>query len=381
MQSANERAMTARMSLPNGEFPHLHTIVLAGGSGTRFWPASRRSLPKQLLALGKSPDSSLIAETVRRVEPLCPPDRVVVATSKRLIEATRRALPWLPPHAFLGEPVARNTAPCIAWATAVIARRDPEAIVMVLPSDHHIGDPARFLRALGTALESAKSAITTIGIEPTRPDTGYGYIERGAPVADGIFDVARFVEKPNRATAEEYLRGGRHVWNSGMFFFRASELLAAVTRFAPDVWACIERIEAAAKRGPDAEEEATEAAFAAMPSISIDYAVMEKASPLRVVPASFGWSDLGSWESAWDLADKDELGNSRTEHAVFVDARNNLVVDHSSRARDKVVALVGVENLCVVQTEDALLVIPRDRSQDVRAIVDALEKANRHDKL
>ncbi|MFZ5892116.1 MAG: mannose-1-phosphate guanylyltransferase [Myxococcota bacterium] len=360
---------------------HLYTIVLAGGSGTRFWPASRRALPKQLLALGKAPDSSLIAETVKRVEPLCPAERVVVATSTRLIDATRRALPALPNSSFLGEPAARNTAPCIAWATAVIARRDPQAFVMVLPSDHHIGEPERFRQVLLLALASAQSAITTVGIEPTRPDTGYGYIERGAAVSDGVYDVARFVEKPNRERAEEYLRGGRHLWNSGMFFFRATDLLAAVARFAPEIWANIERIEAAASRGAEAEAEATRAAFAAMPSISIDYAVMEKASPLRVVPGSFGWSDLGSWESAWELADKDAQGNSVTEHAVYVDARNNLVVDHSSRARDKVVALVGVENLCVVQTEDALLVIPRERSQDVRAIVEALEKANRHDKL
>jgi mannose-1-phosphate guanylyltransferase len=338
-------------------------------------------LPKQLLALGKSPDSSLIAETVRRVEPLCPPDRVVVATSTRLLDATRRALPWLPSSAFLGEPMARNTAPCIAWATAVIARRDPDAIVMVLPSDHHIGEPEQFRRVVSTAVESAKTAITTVGIEPTRPDTGYGYIERGAPVKDGVFEVARFVEKPNRSKAEEYLRGGRHLWNSGMFFFKASELLANIERFAPAISSAIERIEAAAKRGPEAEAEETQTAFAAMPSISIDYAVMEKASPLRVVPGSFGWSDLGSWESAWELADKDANGNSLSEHAEFVDARNNLVVDQSSRARDKVVALVGVENLCVVQTEDALLVIPRERSQDVRSIVEALEKANRHDKL
>ncbi|MGC4092506.1 MAG: mannose-1-phosphate guanylyltransferase [Polyangiaceae bacterium] len=369
------------MTQANAEIPHLYTVVLAGGSGTRFWPASRRALPKQLLALGKAGGGSLIAETVSRVQPLCPTPRVLIATSTRLLDATRTALPQLAESSFLGEPLARNTAPCIAWATAVIARRDPNAIVMVLPSDHHIGEPERFRDVLRSAVESANSAITTVGIEPTRPDTGYGYIERGAAVKDSLFEVARFVEKPDRARAEEYLRGGKHLWNSGMFFFKAADLLAAVTRFAPEIAQGIEEIEAAAKLGAEAEVRATEAAFKAFPSISIDYAVMERASPLRVVPGSFGWSDLGSWESAWELAQKDAQGNSLSAQAVYVDARDNLVVDTRSNASGKVLALVGVEGLCVVQTDDALLVIPRDRSQDVRQVVEALEKSNRSEKL
>jgi mannose-1-phosphate guanylyltransferase len=363
------------------DLAHLHTIVLAGGSGTRFWPASRRLLPKQLLALAPGPSSSLIADTVRRLEPLCPPERVVVATGAHLVDATREALPWLEAEAFLGEPRAKNTAPCIAWATAVIARRDPEAVVMVVPSDHHIGEHERFREVLRTAVASAQSAITTIGIHPTRPETGYGYIELGDAVGPSVFKVARFVEKPNRALAEEYVRGGRHLWNSGMFFFRAAALLDAVREFAPEIWAGIERIEAAARISVKAEALATAEAFELFPSISIDYAVMEKAAPLHVVPGSFGWSDLGSWESAWELSLKDEQGNSVTEHAVYVDARDNLVIDLSTARRDKVVALVGVEGLCVVQTEDALLVIPRERSQDVRRVVEALTLADRHDKI
>jgi mannose-1-phosphate guanylyltransferase len=366
---------------PMTDLAHLHTIVLAGGSGTRFWPASRRLLPKQLLSLAPAPSGSLIADTVRRLEPLCPPERVVVATGEHLVAATREALPWLAPEAFLGEPRAKNTAPCIAWATAVIARRDPEALVMVVPSDHHIGEPERFREVLTTAVHSAKIAITTIGIQPTRPDTGYGYIELGEAVGPSVFRVARFVEKPSRAVAEEYVRGGRHLWNSGMFFFRAAALLAALREFAPEVWAAIERIEAAARISAEAEASATREAFDAVPSISIDYAVMEKASPLHVVPGSFGWSDLGSWESAWELANKDAQGNTVSEQAVYVDARDNLVVDLSSASRDKVVALVGVEGLCVVQTEDALLVMPRERAQDVRKVVEALTLAERHDKI
>jgi len=252
---------------------------------------------------------------------------------------------------------------------------------MVVPSDHHIGDPERFRAVLRVAVESAGTAITTIGIQPTRPETGYGYIELGEAAGPSVFRVARFVEKPNRERAEEYVRTGRYLWNSGMFFYRASSLLAAVREFSPEIWAGIERIEAAARISPEAEAKATREAFDQFPSISIDYAVMEKAAPLHVVPGSFGWSDLGSWESAWDLSSKDEQGNTICEHAVYVDARDNLVVDFSSAARDKVVALVGVEGLCVVQTEDALLVMPRERSQDVRRVVEALTLAERHDKV
>lgn len=359
---------------------HLHTVVLAGGAGTRFWPASRRALPKQLLPLTGEADGALIAQTVRRVEALCPPERVWIATGAHLLHATRQALPWLPERAFLGEPLARNTAPCIAWAAAVVARHDPEAIVMVLPSDHHISQPSEFREVLRRAVSSAASAITTVGIRPTRPETGFGYIELGAERSDGSYDVARFVEKPNRETATQYVESGRYLWNSGMFFFRASELLAAVERYAPQIASGIAEIEAAAKRGPEAEQAATRAAFEQFPSISIDYAVMEKVTPLRVVPGSFGWSDLGSWESAWELAKKDADGNSVQPQAVYVDARNNLVMDLRSGAQDKVLALVGVENLCVVQTDDALLVIPRERSQDVRRVVDALNTSNRQNK-
>lgn len=362
---------------------HLHTIILAGGSGTRFWPASRRALPKQLLSLAaQDKDTSLILDTVRRLSPLCPPERVVVATGARLIEATRRALPALPQDAFLGEPEARNTAPCIAWATQVIARKDPQALVMVVPSDHHIADPDGFRATLARAAASAERGITTIGIRPTRPDTGFGYIELGEEDATHhAYRVARFVEKPNKERAAEYLAGGRHLWNSGMFFYRATTLLEAVRRFSPEIWAGLEQIEAAAKISREAEERATIEAFAKFPSISIDYAVMEKVSPLYVVPGSFGWSDLGSWESAWELADKDERGNSVAPHAVYVDAHNNLIVDLRTTHHDRVVALVGVEGLCVIQTDDALLVIPRERSQDVRHVVDSLQRSGKHERL
>jgi mannose-1-phosphate guanylyltransferase len=355
---------------------HLFAVILAGGSGTRFWPASRRQRPKQLLAVGPTSDA-LITATVRRIEPLCSAERTLIATGKHLLPATRQLLPWLPDSSFLGEPVAKNTAPCIAWASWVARRRDPDALVMVLPSDQHIADTPAFLRAIETAVGVAEQgAIVTLGLRPTRPETGYGYIESGAERAPGVFDVARFVEKPDRARAEQYLASGRHHWNSGMFFFRADVLLAAVAKHAPAISAGLELIATAA----DAEE-ATRRAFAAFPSISIDYAVMEKAENLAVVPASFGWSDLGSWQTAWELSDKDAQGNVAPGHAVLADARGNMLMDLRSDARERVMAVVGVEGLCVIETDDALLVVPRERAQDVKLVVDALEARGRIEHL
>ena len=253
---------------------------------------------------------------------------------------------------------------------------------MVLPSDHHIGDEPAFRAALERALVSAEAgAITTIGIEPTRPETGFGYIEAGDSVGDGVRRVVRFVEKPDRQRAEEYLESGRYFWNSGMFFFRASTMLEAIARHMPGLSAGIARIEAASARGADAEEAETHAVFEAAEATSIDYGIMEKESGLNVVPASFGWSDLGSWQSAWELSDKDADGNAAPANAVLEDARGNLVRDLGTHARNRVVALVGVQDLCVIETDDALLVIPRERAQDVRNVVQALQQRGKTDKL
>jgi mannose-1-phosphate guanylyltransferase len=356
----------------------LHAIVLAGGSGTRFWPASRRALPKQLLAIGPDPSRSLIAATLERLAPLCPVERVLIATGEHLLPATRAALPELPPSAFLGEPVARNTAPCIAWATAIAARRDPDAILCVLPSDQHIADVPGFRAALERAVAAtADGAIVTIGVKPTRPETGYGYIELGAEEAPGVRAALRFVEKPTRSVAEGYVDSGRFVWNAGMFFFKASALLAAVAEHLPSLYEAIEAIEAAARVGEDEERRVTRERFPSMPDISIDHGVMEKVRGLRVVPSDFGWSDLGSWESAWELSPRDDAGNAAPAGAVLRDAQRNLVRDLRTDGRQRVIALVGVDDLCVVETDDALLVLPRERAQDVKLVVEALKGSAR----
>jgi mannose-1-phosphate guanylyltransferase len=353
---------------------------MAGGAGTRFWPASRETRPKQLLPLADPAGrESLLAATVRRIAPIVPPERVYIATGAKLVEATARDLPRVPRANLLAEPVARNTAPCIGWATATIARANPNAIVMVLPSDHFITDEAGFLKVVEKALAGARAGhMATIGIVPTRAETGYGYIEVGAPLAElaahGVSEVARFVEKPDRARAEAYVAGGKHLWNAGMFFFRASEMAKAIRSHLPDLADGLAKIDAAAARGDEARELA--ATFPTLPSISIDNGVMEKAKRLAVVNGSFGWNDLGSWESAWELADKDAAGNAVPEGSIAVEARGNLVRDltTSSGKPKRVYALVGVSDLVVVETDDAVLVMSRERSQDVKAVVTELKK-------
>ncbi|HTQ08124.1 MAG TPA: sugar phosphate nucleotidyltransferase [Polyangiaceae bacterium] len=361
---------------------HVFAVILAGGSGTRFWPASRRALPKQLLRLGPNAELPLIGATVARIDALVPHERILIATGADLLPATRRALPMLPDGSFLGEPVARNTAPCIGWAASIARRRDPDAVVMVLPSDHHIADEPGFRAVLERALDAAaRGSIVTVGIEPTRPDTGYGYIELGEEVRPGVRRGVRFVEKPGHEQALEYLASGRYLWNGGMFFFRAARLLDEIGRHLPDLAVGLARIEEAAKGGAEKEASATKAVFETAKPVSIDVGVMEKVGAFEVVPANVGWSDLGSWESAWELAPKDDGGNASHDHGFVLDGQRNLLLDLRTHEKKRVMVALGVDDLCIVETDDALLVMKRERAQGVRAIVEALAQAGHHDKL
>jgi mannose-1-phosphate guanylyltransferase len=344
----------------------VYAVIMAGGAGTRFWPASRALRPKQLLPL--SGGAPLLAETVRRLAPLVTEDRVIVVTGEHLADGTAKAVPGVPKQQILKEPAPRNTAPCIAWANAVVNRLDPEAVVAVLPSDHFIGDEPAFRKVLEQAIESARGGrVTTIGIVPTRPETGYGYIELGDELGNGVKKVARFVEKPNRETAEKFLAGKRHLWNAGMFFFRVKDMTSLVEKHLPELAAGVAKI--------DADAGSLASVFPTLPSVSIDVGVMEKADGLAVVPGDFGWNDIGSWESAWELGAKDANGNAVEASTVVVDAKNNLV-----RSK-KLVALVGVDDLVVVDTDDALLVMPRERAQDVRLVIEELKKRSAKDLL
>jgi mannose-1-phosphate guanylyltransferase len=342
----------------SGIMTELFAVIMAGGSGTRFWPASRRSRPKQLLPLAGG--ESLLRQTIARVAPLCGIERVLVATGAHLAEPTLADVPELGRHQLLIEPCARNTAPCIGWAAAHVARTHPDAVLMALPADAFVRDPGRYQQCLKTACDAAAAGtITTVGITPTHPETGYGYIE-AAPGEGAVRDVVRFVEKPSLERAVEFVASGNFFWNAGMFFFRVRDMLDAIAEHLPELAAGVPLLD-------DAGAELGEI-FAKLPSISIDHGVMEKVSKMAMVPGEFGWSDLGSWLAASDLADKDDAGNSAPPGTIFVDARGNHV-----SGRGRLVALVGVKDLVVVDTDDALLVVDKNASQNVRDVVAALD--------
>lgn len=359
---------------------HVFAVIMAGGAGTRFWPLSRRERPKQLLALAE-PGRTLLASTVSRVAPIIPIERVLVVTGTHLAEATREAVPTLPAENVLAEPVARNTAPCVAWAALHALRRDPDAVLAVLAADHFVRDIDGYLEVVRRAIEAAASgALVTVGIQPTRPETGYGYLElpSGNDEDDtedddtGSSRVVRFVEKPDLMRAAEFVSSGHFLWNSGQFFFRADAILAAIEAHLPALAESLSAVRTASSR--EEEDAIVARAYEDAPSISIDHGVMERAEDVRVIPGSFGWSDVGSWTTAWELAPHDAAGNAG--EALFVDTRGTFV----SAPPGKLVALVGVEDFVVVDTEDALLVMPRERAQDVRLVVEAL-RAKRPDAL
>ena len=345
-----------------------YAVIMAGGSGTRFWPLSRTNRPKQFLALGPD-DRSLLRATAERVWNLLSPERTFVVTSDQLRDQVAAVLPELQPHQILAEPVGRNTAPCIGWAATHLKRLDDDAIMAVLPADHYIGETDAYVDTLRRGLEAATHGdYVTIGIRPSRAETGYGYIEVGAELDPGVFRARRFVEKPNRARAEQFVASGNFLWNSGMFFFLASRILEAIDEHLPGLGEQLRRYDEAARAGQEAS--LVEATYARLPAVSIDHGIMEKVSTVTVVPASFEWSDLGSWTSAWELAPRDDHGNALPPGGIALNASANYV-----QAPDgKLVVLVGVDGLVVVDSGDALLVIPKDRAQDVREVVAALRK-------
>jgi len=345
----------------------VNAVILAGGSGTRLWPLSRRQLPKQFLRIDG--DRSLLESTVDRLQPVVDPADIVIVTGAE--HARGEAYQALRRFRTLLEPAGRNTAPAIAVAAAWLSRGGEDPVLVVLPADHVIRDRPAFHEALRRAIAAAEEgALVTFGIRPTRPETGYGYIRS---VADGrvAAPVERFTEKPDPATAERFLSEGNYWWNSGMFVWRASSILSEIERYLPEVQEVLQRIRDEWERGGEAvdPQPAIEAHFGAMPSISIDYGVLEHSDRVKLVPCDIGWSDVGSWDAVHEIAAKDERGNALQGNVLAIDCDNNLI-----HGNGRLVAAVGVRDLCVVETADAILIAPRGQTQRVREVVDELTR-------
>jgi mannose-1-phosphate guanylyltransferase/mannose-6-phosphate isomerase len=344
----------------------IHPVILSGGSGTRLWPMSRTLYPKQLLALFG--DHSLLQQSVLRVaDPAAFASPVIIANEEhRFIIAEQLRAIGIAPQALLLEPFGRNTAPAAAVGALRLAADDPEALMLLMPSDHVIADIEAFHAAIGRAVVAARQGmLVTFGIHPERAETGYGYIAAGEPIAEapGGFAVAAFIEKPALAEAEGFVAAGTHFWNSGIFLFPVKVYLSELERLRPDMLAACKAALTAARRDEDFVR-LDQAAFAATPSDSIDYAVMEHTPHAAVVPVSMGWNDVGSWDALWAMGDKDPGGNVVAGNVVAEDARNCYL-----RSEAGLVAAVGVQDLVVVATDDAVMVAPRSRSQEVKQLV------------
>lgn len=348
-------------------------VILSGGSGSRLWPLSRKALPKQLLSL--TCERTMIQETAARAtgDGFAPPLLISNQEHRFLIAEQLRAA-GIAHAGIILEPVGRNTAPAAAIAALRAVEGDADALVLLMPSDHVVGDRAAFHAAVTVAAKAAEAgALVTFGIQPAGPETGYGYIKAAAPMAEapGALAIDRFVEKPDRATAEGYVASGDYFWNSGLFLFRAQVFLDELARLQPRMLEACRDSLAHAHRDMDFIR-LGEPAFVACPSDSIDYAVMEHAKKAAVVPVDMGWNDVGSWQSLWDIADRDHGGNAISGDVVTEKAKNSYI-----RSEGPLVAAVGVEDLVVVATKDAVLVSHRGASQDVKKIVDQLEQAGR----
>ncbi len=352
----------------------IHPVLLSGGSGTRLWPLSRRAFPKQLLPLAG--ERTLIQETALRVAnaAVFAPPIVVCNDEHRFIIAEQLREAGVEPAAIVLEPVARNTAPAIAAAAAMVEQEDPEGILLVLPSDHVIRNAEAFLAAVDTAAEAARrGALTTFGITPQHADTGLGYIRRGNEWTDltGASDLAEFVEKPDLERAEAFVASGDYAWNSGMFVFPIGPLVTELGRFEPDLMAACR--DAVAKSTRDLTfTRLEERAFADATSISIDHAVMERTDRAAVVTADIGWNDVGSWAALWEIGDRDEAGNVSVGDVVLRDVENSYV-----RSEGRLISAIGVRDLVIVETPDAIFVAPRNRAQEVKEVVAELDAGDR----
>ena len=349
----------------------MYGVVLAGGSGTRFWPLSREEYPKQLLKIFGN--QTLIQATLSRVADLIPLSHVYIVTNPQQAEQIKFQLDPTAggPH-FISEPIGRNTAAAIGLAAIQLHQKFQDGVMVVLSADHFIRAPQAFIHALrlGEALAN-EGYLVTLGAKPTRPETGYGYIQKGKPFANqpGASTVRRFVEKPDRETAERYLKADDYFWNTGIFLWKVSTILAEIKRFIPELAEGLKAIDQ--QTGTEGEAETLKRIYPGLPSISIDYAVLEKSDRLAVIPTDMGWEDVGSWSALDEVIERDIDGNIVTGNVVNVDSRDSIVYGNK-----RVVAVVGLKDIVVADTEDATLVCSKERAQEVKKVVEALKKRN-----
>lgn len=361
--------MSSRVHVVNGA---VYPVVMAGGSGTRFWPLSRQKLPKQFLKIGG--EESLISATMNRLDPIAGWRERYVVAGEHHVDGIKAHCPRLPVPNILIEPCARNTAPCVALAAQHIYVRDPEAIMILLPADHHIADIQAFQTALASAIEGAREGkILTLGIIPTRPETGYGYIQYpgGGQVNHSRLSVTQFVEKPPRRIAEQYLASGEYLWNSGVFIFSVRRILEEFATQLPHLNEQMIPVRMAIESDSQSHyQHVLDQAFLKIKGVSIDVGVMEGADEIEVIPLDAGWSDVGHWGALSEVSELDAQGNVLEGHPdhITIDARD--VTIHSQR----LTAVIGLEQVVVVNTDDATLVCAQDRAQDVRLVVDCLKK-------
>ncbi len=351
-----------------------YIVIMAGGSGTRFWPKSRIAKPKQFLNL--IGDETMLQATARRVRGLVPPENTIIVTNDSYTGLVKEQLPDIPEENIIGEPVAKNTAPCIGAAAAIIKDRDPDSSMMVLPSDHYIRDEEKYQGILETALQKAEkdSCLLTIGIKPHRPETGYGYIqtdEESSEIVAGnpVCLVKTFAEKPDLPTAVTFLESGDFYWNSGIFIWSTNAILDAFKTHMPLTYREIEKFR---KSYPKDSDKALNTFFHAVSSISIDYGIMEKADAVHVIPAEFGWNDVGSWMAIYELAEKGEHGNvtEASKPVLFENSQNCYV---SSRG-EKMIAVIGMQGVGVVETDDSIMICRLDSAQQVKQLVDKIDE-------
>jgi mannose-1-phosphate guanylyltransferase len=351
----------------------LHAIVMAGGSGTRFWPKSRRNLPKQLLRLYG--DATMLQQTVARIAPLVPVERTWIITGADQAEATRAQLPQLNPDHVVGEPCPRDTAPCVGLAAQIIARNDPDGVMIVMPADHVIEPQEKFLqnvRAAVSVIADDPKALITFGIKPTRPETGYGYIKRGRALGskDGIavFEVEAFCEKPDRPTAEQFLADGGYLWNAGIFLWRARAILDELAVHQPSLADALERMSESI--GTSAETATLAREYPLMTKIPIDKAVMEKSRHVRMLEVVYTWNDVGDWRALTTLQSADSSGNTIQGTVHAVSTRNSIIVADQGT----LIATLGVDDLVIVQAAGATLIARKDQLDKLKDLVNELEK-------